>query len=214
MGFALELPELRLKMKRTGRLLLPVIMGIALCATSASAALNDNGNSMIDDGTNLEWLDLDEATLIGQSVTTVLSSPFVTVDGYVYATDEQVAELFTNAGFVTGASTASALNDPAAADLLSFLGCTQDCGISPGTNPTGRGFAIWSGATYTRAFYKEGPSGASWATTSGLTADVNLTDSTAGHFLVRAVVPEPSTAILMLGGLALLSGRRRRDLDS
>jgi hypothetical protein len=194
---------------RSSRILLLLccaVLAFFAGVTHVSAAIMDTGTSMVDTATNLEWLDLTETD--GLTIAQAQASSFVTVDGYVHATDEQVQELFTNAGFVTAASTASALNDAAAADLLAALGCTQFCGVAD-LNGTGRGFALWSGTTYTRAFYKEGPLGASWATTSGLTANVDLVDATAGHYLVR-VVPEPSTALLLLGGLACLGARRER----
>ncbi|MGH0030375.1 MAG: PEP-CTERM sorting domain-containing protein [Myxococcota bacterium] len=185
---------------------LTLALVVLLVALPVTAALVDNGTSMIDTGTNLEWLDLPETQ--GLSVNQVLASNFVTVDGYVHATDEQVLSLFINAGFATGPSVQDASNDAAAALLLSFLGCTQFCGVAD-LNGTGRGFADWNGlGTYTRAFYKEGPLGGSYATTSGLTADLDLTDATAGHFLVR-LVPEPGTGLLLGLGLVALGMRRR-----
>ena len=78
------------------------IAGLFACFAGgvANAALVDNGNSLIDNGTNLEWLDLTQT--LGQTVNQVLSSNFVTVDGYAFATTAQVTTLFDNAGFVTG----------------------------------------------------------------------------------------------------------------
>ncbi len=173
-------------------------------STTANAALIDNGTSMIDTSTGLEWLDLTETQ--GISWNDAEASTYVTVDGYVHATDEQVITLFLNAGFLTTDNMNDPLNDPAAADLLAFLGCTQFCGT---VNATGRGFADWDGTFTTRPNYHTSGLGAGAATTSLLTSDLDLVDSTAGHFLVR-VVPVPAAVWLFGSGLIGLIGIARR----
>jgi hypothetical protein len=203
----LWLGKLRRKTGSTlARLSLPLI--VALVAAPASAIVIDNGISVIDTSTNLEWLDLTQTQ--GLSWNQAEASTFVTVDGYVHATDEQVITLFGNAGFGALTNTSNLLNDPAGALLLGALGCTQFCGT---VNALGRGFADWNGAQITRPFYRASPLGAAAATTSGLTADFDLVDTTAGHYLVR-VVPEPAASTLFGAGLLLLGIHRRRGRSS
>ena len=147
---------------------------------SAGSGLVDNGISMIDTATGLEWLDLTET--LGISWNQAEASNFVTADRYIHATEAQVIALFMNAGFLTTNNVNNPLNDPAAADLLAFLGCTQFCGT---VNATGRGFAEWNSTFATRPNYHTSGLGAGAATTSLLTSDLDLIDATAGHFLVR-----------------------------
>jgi len=169
----------------------------------ARAALIDNGNSMIDTATGMRWLDLTETQ--GLSWNGVEASTFVNVDGYVHATEAQVITLFSNAGFLTTDNTNNPANDPAANTLLLFLGCTQLCGTS---HATGRGFAAWYGPFKTRPNYHLSGLGAGAVTTSLLSFNPNLIDTTAGHFLVQPV-PVPPAAWLFCSSL-LLIGRMRR----
>ena len=114
--------------------------------------------------------------------------------------------LLLNAGFLTTNNVNNTANNPAATTLLSVLGCTQFCGT---VNATGRGFADNGGTWTTRSNYHTSGLGAGAAVISIQTTNKDLSDLTAGHFLVRTVVPEPSTAILLIGGLACLGARRR-----
>ena len=177
---------------------------LSLLGSNGYAALVDNGDSMIDTGTGLQWLDLTET--LGDSWNTVESSAYVTADGYVHATEAQVITLFTNAGFLTTDNTQNIANNTAANDLLNYLGCTQFCGT---VNATGRGFADRDGTFTTRPFYRTSGLGAAAATTSLLTSNLDLTDPNAGHFLVRPV-PVPASVWLFGSGLLGLVGMARR----
>jgi len=174
---------------------------------SAQAALVDNGNSLIDTATNLEWLDLTQT--LGQTVNQALSSSFVTVDGYAYATTAQVTTLFANAGFVTGVSITDPQNDPAAALLLGGLGCTQFCPPPNDTNATGRGWAD-DGALNYRPFYSNSGNGAIYAINSLGNASEDVAVTTVGVYLVRTVVPVPAAVWLFGSALGLLGWMRRK----
>jgi hypothetical protein len=176
---------------------------LSLLGSNSYAALVDNGNSMIDTGTGLQWLDLTET--LGSSWNTVEGSTLVTNDGYVHATVAQVQTLFLNAGFLTTDNANNVLNDPAAADLLAFLGCTQFCGT---VNATGRGFAD-NGTFKSRPNYHTSGLGAGAAVISLQTSDLDLVDTTAGHFLVKPV-PVPAAVWLFGSGLLGLAGMARR----
>ncbi len=176
---------------------------LSLLGSNSYAALVDNGNSMIDTGTGLQWLDLTET--LGSSWNTVEGSTLVTNDGYVHATVAQVQTLFLNAGFLTTDNTNNLLNNPAAADLLAFLGCTQFCGT---VNATGRGFAD-NGTFKSRPNYHTSGLGAGAAVISLQTSDLDLVDTTAGHFLVKPV-PVPAAVWLFGSGLLGLAGMARR----
>ena len=130
--------------------------------------------------TKFEWLYLFGTQ--GISFNQAEASIFVTTLGFRHATEAEVAELFTNAGFVALGGLQDPANDFAAALLLDFLGCTQFCG---GRNELGRGFAIRSPLGLTRPIYRESPLGGAAATISLLTSDKQLVDPSAGHFLVR-----------------------------
>ena len=169
---------------------------LSLLVGNGYAALVDNGNSMIDTGTGLAWLDLTETQ--GITWNAAEASRYVTVDGYVHATEAQVETLFLDAGFLTTDNTNNPSNDPTAADLLAFLGCTQFCGT---VNATGRGFADWDGTFTTRPNYHTTGLGAGAATTSLLTSNLDLVDTAAGHFLVKAV-PIPAAVRLRPSGIS------------
>jgi hypothetical protein len=176
----------------------------AVLAAPASAVIIDNGTSAIDTATNLEWLDLTQTQ--GMTLNAVQSSALVQTDGWVWATTAQVTTLFTNAGFLTTNNTNNPANDPAAALLLNALGCTQFCGT---VNATGRGFADNGAPWFSRPNYHTSGLGAGAVVISLQTTNLDLADSTSGHFLVRAI-PEPGTALLVSTGLLMFGARRRR----
>ena len=193
----------------SSKLMLTLSAGILMLSGPASAVLVDNGSTTTDTDTNLEWLDL-TATL-GLSYADALASTYVTIDGYRSATSLEVAELFTNAGIGTQDNLAREVDFAGADLLLSTLGCTltpADCATS--SNPIGTGFAEWSAGTGRRALYRTDQINGGRGAATIQSSFVVSADPAIGTFLVR-VVPEPSTGLLILGGLACLSARRRVD---
>lgn len=180
-------------------------LALSLIGGGASAALVDNGNSMIDTATGLQWLDLTETQ--GISYNAALATTYVTGDGYTHATSAQVETMFLNAGFLTTNNVNNPGNDTAANLLLDLLGCTQFCGT---VNATGRGFADWTSPGWTtRPNYHTSGLGAGAAITSLLSSNLDLADATAGHFLVRPI-PVPAAVWLFGSALGLLGWIRRK----
>jgi hypothetical protein len=181
---------------------------LSLLGSGSYAALVDNGASMIDQGTGLEWLDLTQTK--GMTVNDALASTFVTVDGYAYATTAQVTTLFANAGFpLAPPSFNNHLNDPAAELLLAGLGCTSIvCGPTGGT---GRGWADAENTFNYQPFYSKGGLGSSYAIVSLGQATEDVVNAEAGVYLVRtSVVPVPPALWLFGSGLLGLVGMARR----
>ncbi len=191
--------------------LLLSLLSMLLIVPTASAVLVDNGTTTVDTDTNLEWLDLTQT--LNLSFADALNSTFVTVDGYRAATQAEVSELFTNAGILFESAATDPSNLAGAQALLNTLGCTLAPAVCATTsNPSGTGFYLWSGtSTGRRAIYRTDTIGGGGGAATTQSSFVTTANPEIGTFLVR-VVPEPSTGLLLLGGLAALSARRRQAL--
>ncbi len=183
------------------------LASLTLIAGSASAILIDNGTTTVDTDTNLEWLDLTET--LNLSFADALASTFVTVDGYRAATSLEVAELFGNAGVGTLDNLAREIDLAGATQLLDTLGCTLAPAVCATTaNPIGTGYAEFTPGTGRRALFRTDTINGGRGAATIQSSFVTTANPEIGTFLVR-VVPEPSTALLLLGGLAALAGARR-----
>ncbi len=159
-----------------------------------------------DTASGLDWLDL-TATL-GLSTTDALAAAVVSGNGFSLATEAQVIALFANAGFGISAP----LNVPdygPASELLAKMGCTS----CAGNFPEGKGHLLDNGGPgiqnylYSAQINIAEPRGR-WAPSN---FDNGAAVATVGSFMVRASpVPEPTTAVLLLGGLALVAAGARR----
>lgn len=90
----------------------------------AGANLVDNGLTTFDTETGLEWLDITETT--GLSYNEVLNSNYVVSEGYRFATEAELFELYANAGGTgTQPSTSLPENKAPAILLLQLMGCTS-----------------------------------------------------------------------------------------
>ena len=119
-----------------------VYLALAVCcasmavSTDVEASLTSGdlfgaGDGLVthDSATHLHWLDV--SATVGQPVSEVLRSRFVTALGFRYATDQEVLALWRNAGatgpFVYNPAFESYIGNFAAARLLvALMGCTSD----------------------------------------------------------------------------------------
>ena len=185
-------------------------------AGAANAVLVDNGLTTIDTETGLEWLDITET--VGLSYNAVLGSAFVVNDGYRYASEAEVFELYNNAG---GTGTVNvqflAENTAPAILLLGLMGCTSELVGNPCDGvPEDWSTAMWGASSEFIGLIDDHPSGGVLATrwVSYGNDDASFRQDV-GSFLVRAsgppapnpnLTPVPTLGALSLAMLALFLG--------
>jgi hypothetical protein len=196
-------------------------LGQADAATLVSADLNSAGDGLItiDKSTSLEWLDL--TATVGQSRAQVLASSYV-MQGFRYATQSEVTQLWEDAGS-SGAVESAAL-------LIDLMGCTSS------VIPSASGCIVPEGGTATQdwniGFFGSGPTDAGLVDIltgspplfppGGTTDfDINfgahpeidiLNRHDVGSYLVRdaiSAVPEPDVWVMLIFGFGLTGGLLR-----
>jgi hypothetical protein len=200
---------------RYRRTALVAALTVLLLAAPAGAALIAQdlfapGDELItlDTDTNLKWLDLTATLNLSYDDIIAGAGGFIAA-GFGYATTPQVETLWTNAG-VVDTSGAMIVGNRAAVDLLlGLMGCTSSCGSG---NDVAQGQAEFNPAQVelNGPFLQLGGGGLARADIDpGFTQTRDFASPTLGNYLVRPA-PEPSTGLLVGGGLLALGFSRRR----
>ncbi len=183
---------------------------------------NNPGDLTIDTNLNLEFL-APSATR-GLTYNQILSSPFVTQNGFRVATVAEFEGLARDAGVTDFSGNFSTAAEPAVENLISFLGETipgpitlpapgfmadisngfYGFAISPNTAP---GFFNVAGADYQSAALGQAPQDQARVITELIQfAPGQQPPPIVGGFLVRTATPEPASFLAMGLGLSLLAG--------
>lgn len=185
------------------------ILAIAslLCCSIANAGLIDQGNTILDTSTNLQWMDL--TTTLNNSYNQMQANflnPNSVFYGYKYASLNDVTTLFSDAGNT---------DQERGTTILTMFGQTGTncCARSDGIYEDGDGDSRVS-------FYLVVPdAGAYFSLSNFFTKDTTgFSDNGLGSFIYKtaaapAVVPEPPDMALFGAALAGLALIRRRKLQ-
>lgn len=192
---------------------------LGLTTISAQAALIKTGNIILDESTNLEWLDL---TQTANRIHTEITGAFGAGQefaGWRHGTANEIGTLFTSAGYAPGYLSPA---DPAMVAMIDLLGHTIT--VSNGE----RGFVIGASGVYfdSNGLYQNAallqfdptssrPAGLDESTlvfTTFLSLRFPLVE---GHWLVRSAetltsVPLPGALLILMIGLAGFGALRKR----
>ena len=193
-----------------------LLVAVLLVAQSAHAILQSADLITVGDGlitfdtdTNLEWLDVTETVGLSYNDIVLGGAGGYTALGFVFANETQVATLWANAGIVdTTGAPGTVLNRPGVDLLLGMMGCTFNCGGNQGHQAQSE-FDPAQAALLNPLLQQAGGGVGIADLVSFTNNDRDFSSATLGNYLVRPV-PEPTTALLMIGGLVGLVWVGRR----
>lgn len=199
---------------------------LVLSTGAAQAALMEidwkvaaDGLLMLDSETNQEWLDLTASSGVSYSDVEAEFGLGGDFEGFRHATTSEVEGLWNNAGIPNIGSDATADNAP---PVLTLLGLVGDTSSQAGLGITSaRGLLdepIFGSCCHKITLLEHNPFDFNPARGRANLSFSNASDvgssSSVGHWLVRVHVPEPTTAWLLIAGLAACSrGSQRRQND-